>query len=289
MPTVFVYGTLLRGMQRSSVLRHALFKGLGETRGTLLNLIDYPGLIEGTGCVTGELYEVDDTTLQSLDQIEGFDELYPDQSLYIRTTRDVISLDDGQSREAYVYLYNQESSRRDAIPGGDYRRFVARLLNSETFYIAYGSNLNPSRLEDRIGHAEASMKGYLDDFSLVFNKDNGNGSSCANLQSAPGCRVPFVAYRLPEGQDQLHLLDVFEGAPESYRRIVFPFPIGMDGKNALGHLYVANPSRIHSALPRERNTLSTFERDIKHTGLRMKYTKSLSRLKGVPSEHPDPS
>lgn len=246
MPTVFVYGTLLRGMQRSSVLRNALFRGLGETRGTLLNLIDYPGLIEGTGCVTGELYEVDHTTLQALDQIEGFDQLHPDQSLYIRTICDVISLDDGQSREAYVYLYNQEASRRDAIPEGDYRRFVTRLLGSETFYIAYGSNLSPCRLEDRVGEVEAVMKGYLDDFKLVFNKDNGNGSSCANLQSAPGYRVPFVAYRLPEGQDQLRLLDVFEGAPESYRRIVFPFPLGMDGKNVLGHLYVANPRRTLS-------------------------------------------
>ena len=276
MSIVFSYGTLLRGMQRSRVLRHARFLGLGEAEGVLLNLIHYPGLIKGSGRVTGELYEVDQDTLNELDQIEGYDPRDAEGSLYQRITLKISSLDDGKHLNAFAYLYNQDTSVFSRISSGDYRQLVEIFTNEETFYIAYGSNRNPDRLKQRIGPIAVGAKGYLDDFRLVFNKANGDGSACANLQSAQGHRVPFVAYRLPEGLDQLYLLDVFEGVPDSYRRIVFPFPLGPDRGHALGHLYVTNPSRISEGLLPKDDYLDHIETGYKIHG----FEDDLPRLLG---------
>lgn len=248
MTTVFVYGTLLRGMQRSTALRGARFLGLGEVNGVLLNLTHYPGLMAGNGRVSGELYEVDNDTLKTLDRIEGYDAKDESGSLYLRATLDVRSLDDGKNQKAFGYLYNQDPMPFSRISSGDYRQHVEIFLNDETYYIAYGSNLNPERLKRRVGDVEVGPKGYLDGFRLVFNKTNEDGSGCANLQSASGHQVPFVAYRLPEGLDQLHLLDIHEGVPHCYRRIVFPFPLGQDHRQALGYLYVTNPDRLSVGL-----------------------------------------
>ena len=273
MTTVFVYGTLLRGMQRSTALRGARFLGLGEVNGVLLNLTHYPGLMAGNGRVSGELYEVDNDTLKTLDRIEGYEPNDPQESLFVRTPLEVTSLDDGHIRKAWTYLYNQDASSFPAIASGDYRRQIEVFLNDDTFYIAYGSNLNIERLENRVGSVAVAAKGYLEDFRLVFNKSNGDGSAFANLQSAPGLRVPFVAYHLPHGLDQLHLLDTYEGVPECYRRIVYPFPLIQDQHHALGHLYVTNPSRLSEGLLPSKDYLEHikkgyrmhgFEDDLRH-------------------------
>lgn len=250
---VFVYGTLLRGMSRSHVLAQSRFLGLGEIQADLYDLGSYPGLIDGKGRVIGELYEIDSTTVEALDRIEGFKADAPDLSLYLRVLRQVTFLNDGLSDTVSVYLYNREVASREQIKHGDYRRFIELHENNETYYIAYGSNLNQERLENRIGSVHVTTRGYIEGFELCFNKGNVDGTSYANIKAGePDVRLPFVAYELPDGLGQIDLLDGYEGAPSSYRRIAYPFPMQGSSGSKLGFIYVAAPNLItEGAEPRQ--------------------------------------
>lgn len=250
---VFVYGTLLRGMSRSNVLAKSRFLGLGEIQADLYDLGSYPGLIDGNGRVIGELYEIDLATLDALDRIEGFKADAPELSLYLRDLRQVTNLNDGLSDTVSVYLYNGEVVWREQINHGDYRRFIELHENNKTYYIAYGSNLNQERLERRIGAVSVLTRGYIEGFNLSFNKGNVDGTAYANIQAGEfGSQLPFVAYELPEGLSQIEQLDVYEGAPNTYRRIAYPFPLEGSEHSKIGFMYVAAPHLItEGAEPRQ--------------------------------------
>ena len=72
---VFVYGTLRRGGARSMSVRFpaAKFIADAEVSGSLYDLGAHPGLLlDGSDSpVTGEVYEVDDETLNKLDEFEA--------------------------------------------------------------------------------------------------------------------------------------------------------------------------------------------------------------------------
>ena len=75
---VFVYGTLKRGGALHSHLAGQRLLGEAQTatRCRLHRLGWYPGLVDDADgvFVSGELWEVDEPTLQVLDEIEGVDE-----------------------------------------------------------------------------------------------------------------------------------------------------------------------------------------------------------------------
>ena len=80
MHLLFVYGTLKKGCSRSSVLESSRFIGVAKTTPNyeLYDCGTYPALVENMGrcCglgVWGELYEVGDSIMNRLDQIEGVD------------------------------------------------------------------------------------------------------------------------------------------------------------------------------------------------------------------------
>ena len=98
---VFTYGTLLKGERNHHLISDADFVCTGCIRGfKMFNLGAYPGIEYGDGRVLGELYLVDDLTLEKLDILEE------EGSLYIRTTSRVYT--DDNEYEAYVYVYNHE-------------------------------------------------------------------------------------------------------------------------------------------------------------------------------------
>ena len=113
--TLFVYGTLKSGKSRSSLI------GSGKvipakTRATLLDLDYYPGMINGTGEVYGELRYLSEinSTIEELDRIEGAD---LDEPLF---TREIISVIHGnnQLNWALCYLYNRSSGDERTIQSG---------------------------------------------------------------------------------------------------------------------------------------------------------------------------
>ena len=115
---VFVYGTLMKGEHHHEVLKEASFVGLTETHAhyELVQIDYYPSLLpEGQTRVVGELYEVDDTTLAKLDELEEVPDYY---------VRERIKLADDS--EAFVYLMPRaRAAGAEPIASGYFRMRTA--------------------------------------------------------------------------------------------------------------------------------------------------------------------
>ena len=94
MTLLFVYGTLMRGGRYHELLASARFCGEARTPPCfrLVELGEYPALVSGDACVSGELFQVDDETLAAIDELEGHPDLYE---------RRRILLEGGIEAEAY--------------------------------------------------------------------------------------------------------------------------------------------------------------------------------------------
>lgn len=114
--TLFVYGTLKRGFCRERFLASAKYLGNAETIPAyrLLDCGAYPALVDGgTTSIVGELYEVDESTMRTLDDVEGVDE-----GLYARRE---VRLADGRAVIAYLYTERTEGLQelgREWLRGG---------------------------------------------------------------------------------------------------------------------------------------------------------------------------
>lgn len=240
---IFVYGTLLRGMERFMALYNSSFTGSGVINGLLFDLGSYPGISDGSNPVFGEVYKIDDETLKALDRIEGYtsgDEKY---SLYLRRKITVTMLSDGSTVSAYTYLHNSFENR-NIIESGDYRRHRIERSSDSSWYLAYGSNMDSERLRSRIGDVNEIKTGWLDGYRLVFNKRADNGGVYANIAYAgPGFMCPVAACLIMFSQ--FSNLDRYEGTPRHYLRISMPFR-DMAGNQEIGQVYVANPERLTS-------------------------------------------
>ena len=86
---LFVYGTLRSNQPNAPRLGGSTPLGWATTNGQLLDLGDYPGLIEGDGKVVGELFLLPVAALDRIDDLEGFDLADPEGSLFVRELREV--------------------------------------------------------------------------------------------------------------------------------------------------------------------------------------------------------
>ena len=119
---VFVYGSLMQGLQYHHLLGSADFLGDDRTQDgfRLLSLGPYPAAVEGPGTsIRGELYSVNPTTLRRLDLLEGVPDLYE---------RRRVSLQSG--REAWMYVMPARAIPRDRgtwemVPDGDWRAYLS--------------------------------------------------------------------------------------------------------------------------------------------------------------------
>ncbi len=114
---LFVYGTLLRGLERNTLLADSVFKGTGTIRAILYDCGSYPGIREGAGLVCGELYEINRETLQLLDQVEGYRE-ENSTSLFVRQDVEVTIAEGTVS--AICYFFNHSTDALALISSGDY-------------------------------------------------------------------------------------------------------------------------------------------------------------------------
>lgn len=120
--TVFVYGTLMRGMSRHRYLKNCPFLGTARVEALLYDLGRYPGIKAGKGDVIGELYDIDAETLERLDEVEGYAPDDEASSLYLRRTVKARFLASGRAVEAVAYFYNRCVDERQRIAHGDYRQ-----------------------------------------------------------------------------------------------------------------------------------------------------------------------
>lgn len=97
---VFVYGSLKRGgaIDITDFGDSVEFVSETATKKSSFNMVDlgsYPGVVQGNSKIMGELWNVTDDVLDTLDMIEGVPSLY---------RREVVETDDGY---AFMYIFNR--------------------------------------------------------------------------------------------------------------------------------------------------------------------------------------
>jgi len=259
--TLFVYGSLLQTLGLHHNLAGAHLLGPALTAGRLYDLGAFPGLTPGDDPVVGELYAIDDATLESLDHIEGFSPSSPETSFYRRERLPVTRLGDGAVREAWTYFYNQSVRGRPRVPHGDWRRLVLERTAGPHPVLCYGSNLSSARLHARVGATPPVRTGVLPGYRLVFNKRPSLGEAAyANLafteaapeaptgdgvlvgDPAPVPAAPFTVVLLTP--NQLDVLDDYEGVPDHYLRTTLPAAWDGQPTPRPSFVYLAHPAMI---------------------------------------------
>ncbi|MCD2453101.1 gamma-glutamylcyclotransferase [Methylicorpusculum oleiharenae] len=134
-PYLFVYGSLRKGMPNAMAewLEHqADWLETSFIKGQLFDIGDYPGAISIPDCtdkVWGDIYRMDDdlscaNILGQLDEFEECTEHFSIPHEYLRIKTPVFR-SNGQSLEAWFYLYNRPVERFKRITEGDYVEFKA--------------------------------------------------------------------------------------------------------------------------------------------------------------------
>lgn len=128
-------------------------------------------------------------------------------------------------------------------------------MTTPTWYFAYGSNMNPARVNQRGMPFDAVCGALLDGVRLTFDKQSRThlGSGHANLTVDAGACVEGVLYRLRRTED-IELMDPFERVPINYRRDVVT--VSVDGTRIDAWTYFANPAVIRPDLRPERAYLA---------------------------------
>lgn len=164
---IFVYGTLMSGMNNHHYLENSKYLGNCEIEGyEMYHLRYYPGIIEGKGRIKGEVYEIDEETLHLIDFLEG------EGSLYIRKE---IETEYGIT---YIYVYNKCIDNCNKIP------YEMQPYNDLVYYVCYGSNM----LEERFLYY---IKGGLNKYNN--NEQTGCINSNNPIESIP-ILIPYNMY-----------------------------------------------------------------------------------------------
>ncbi|MFT4705299.1 MAG: gamma-glutamylaminecyclotransferase [Bradymonadia bacterium] len=111
---IFVYGTLMRGLRNHHLLAHARFVRDDKTAElfTLLDFGRYPAVVPSKrDPISGELYEVDDDTLATLDALERYPQWYD---------RIQVPLSGGGRAWLYVFTHSPDAEgvAYSVVPGG---------------------------------------------------------------------------------------------------------------------------------------------------------------------------
>lgn len=122
---VFVYGTLMTGEMNHHYLEESACIGKAAIEGyEMYNVGWFPAIIPGNERIIGELYEVPNEDMPSIDMLEG------EGSLYIRKCRETT-----RKELAYIYEYAQDVKGLEKIDS--WKEYI--------WYVSYGSNM----LEER--------------------------------------------------------------------------------------------------------------------------------------------
>lgn len=115
------------------------------------------------------------------------------------------------------------------------------------YYFAYGSNMNPARVEFRGLSVDHYEGGVLSGYRLAFNKRSvkHEGAASANVIAVEGDRVEGVIYKLRD-PGQIEIMDPFEGYPVRYTRELLPIECASGTREAW--VYIANAEYVAQGL-----------------------------------------
>ncbi len=115
------------------------------------------------------------------------------------------------------------------------------------YYFAYGSNMNPLRVEQRQMGFDSADAGRLTHFRLRFNKRSVKypGAASANVVAHADAVTEGVVYRLTHPA-QIEMMDPYEGYPVRYDRR--PLPIQLIEGVVQAWVYIANEDHIQEGL-----------------------------------------
>jgi gamma-glutamylcyclotransferase (GGCT)/AIG2-like uncharacterized protein YtfP len=128
---------------------------------------------------------------------------------------------------------------------------LKKMIYQPQWYFAYGSNMNPQRMNARGMAYSQALAGQLAGFGLCFDKraSGKSGVGYATIRYQPGAKVEGVLYRLQRPQD-IALMDPFEGNPYRYSREVFTADTQSGAINCW--VYVANQALLAAGLLPEK-------------------------------------
>lgn len=111
---IFVYGTLRKGMYNYDLyLRdEKSFRYYAYAKGSLMTILGrvYPAyLTDGQDMILGEIHEVSDETMNSIDQLEGYLGEGNPKNEYNKELCDIYNEQGEVVEQAYIYVYNMEN------------------------------------------------------------------------------------------------------------------------------------------------------------------------------------
>ena len=118
---------------------------------------------------------------------------------------------------------------------------------SVNYYFAYGSNMNPARVQSRKMEFQSAERGSLQHYELAFNKRSVKypGAASANVVALVNAITEGVVYRLV-APEQIEMMDPYEGYPVRYSRLALP--IQLDEQIVHAWVYIANEDHITEGL-----------------------------------------
>ena len=118
---VFVYGTLKKNRGNYHYLKSSEFIGNGKVENyTMVSLGGFPGAIDtGEDIIHGEVYRINENTLNNLDRLEGYNVAKDDYNFYTRETVDV-TMEDGSIISAYMYTLPKSYLKYETVENGNW-------------------------------------------------------------------------------------------------------------------------------------------------------------------------
>ncbi|WP_096188768.1 gamma-glutamylcyclotransferase [Evansella halocellulosilytica] len=220
---LFVYGTLRKHCTNHHFLKGAtLVAEQARTKGELYDTESgYPALrFNGHENVYGELYEVDDILLASIDMLEGYEQ-WRDENLYERTISSIRS--DRGDYKAIVYYMSEKNDEmlRNKIDSGDWKRYEFERNNTPYFYyFAFGSCMDMERMKiAEVDHLFSNVTGAgkLPNYEICYRIHRPDGGR-ADI-SETGKELEGIVYYLP--YEALQYLYEREGVYTGMYRPIF--------------------------------------------------------------------
>jgi gamma-glutamylcyclotransferase len=115
---------------------------------------------------------------------------------------------------------------------------------SHVLSIAYGSNLHPHRIRERVPGAQALGVVSLPGYTLAFHKRSKDSSGKAMLYKADDAIAYGVVYAIPS--DEKHVLNTAEGLGAGYEER--EIKVELNGTSVDALIYMASPSSVDHRL-----------------------------------------